>query len=261
METINNKKPPITGISPERAHFSVLSPKSPINLVIANSQALNFDQINITSLLSAHEISILERRKLESAKREYLASRYLIKQLAQQFFAYEAAELTTFFDEHTARLVIKYQNNTLPLSLVISHSKGWVAVYLAHEPERMGIDLEFMSQKRPFLKLAKHFYHQDEVREIEAANPMSDTFFRIWTLKEALAKAVAMPIAQLLSPNVYDGYAKHNLAAYSCQINGFDFSMATPITVKQPPALVEVSLKPDLTGFEQTAMNRLHHVI
>ncbi|MFY8349254.1 4'-phosphopantetheinyl transferase family protein [Pseudoalteromonas sp. SSM20] len=261
METINNKKPPITGNSPERAHFSVLNPKSPINLVIANSQYLNFDQINIESILSPSEIAIMQRRKSDSAKREYLASRYLIKCLAQQYFAIELKELTTFFDEPSARLVIKYQNSTLPLSLVISHSKGWVAVYLASTPERMGIDLEFISEKRPFLKLAKHFYHIDEINEIERANPMSDTFFRIWTLKEALAKAIAVPIAKLLAPNVYEGYANNNLLAYSCQTKQFDFSLAAPATVFQPPALIEVLLKPNLTGFEQTAVNRLHNVI
>lgn len=261
METINNKKPPITGISPERAHFNAQKPKSPINLVIANSQALNIEQINIASILSNGEIATLERRKVDTAKREYLASRYLIKQLACQFYAFEPSELTTFFDEQNARLVINYQGHTLPLSLVISHSKGWVAVYLAMESERIGIDLEFISEKRPFLKLAKHFYHEAEIREIETAKPMSDTFFRIWTLKEALAKATALPIAKLLAPNVYKGYENKKLAAYCCQINGFDFSLAAPVSVKQPPALIEACLKVDLTGFKQTAVNRLHHVV
>ena len=261
METINNKKPAITDISSNRAHFSVLNPNSPINLVIANSQHLNFDQINIESILSSSEIAILQRRKLDSAKREYLASRYLIKCLAKQYLTVEPSELTTSFDEPSARLVIKYQNHILPLSLVISHSKGWVAVYLANTPERMGIDLEFISKKRPYLKLAKHFYHEAEIQKIETANPMSDTFFRIWTLKEALAKASATPIAKLLAPNVYQGYEKNNLVAFSCQINRFDFTFAAPASVLQPPALIEVLLKADLTGFEQTAVNRLHNVI
>ena len=260
MENINNKKPPFTSNQPERTHSNPQTHTSPIKLVIANSNHLDLAQINTESILSSDEIAILNRRKHHSAKKEYLASRYLIKQLITQYQNVELRCLNTLFDAQEAALKVMHQGSTLPYSCVISHSKGWVAVYLSDEPTRFGIDLEQISEKRPYLKLAKHFYHCDEVSKIESSDVMSDTFFRIWTLKEALAKALATPIAQLLAVNAFERYHKEHIKAFSCRLNAFDFSLATPAS-EIPPALIEVELNNDLTGFKQTAVNCLHHVI
>ena len=72
--------------------------------------------------------------------------------------------------------------------------------------------------KRPFEKLATHFYHEHEVELISTRTQMqhqADRFFRIWTLKEALAKATSRPIAKLLSPNVFDELSQAKLSACS----------------------------------------------
>jgi 4'-phosphopantetheinyl transferase len=63
-----------------------------------------------------------------------------------------------------------------------------------------------------------------------AIKEQAHRFFRIWTLKEALAKATSRPIAQLLSPNVFDEFSLLNLTASSNIITvaneEFDISVA-----------------------------------
>jgi 4'-phosphopantetheinyl transferase len=261
MEKINNKKPPATGILSKPANTIHANAAKMLNLVMANSEVIDLNTVALDSLLSKSENIILARRKSTQAKKEYLASRFIIKHLTQQFVTADYSEISTVFDEQTKQLTVRLNNKPLPVTLVISHSKGWVGVYLSDRPERVGIDAEYVSSERPYLKLAKHFYHAEEVSEIENAELMYPAFYRIWTLKEALAKALAKPIAQLLAPNVYHTYAKHTIAAYCCTINNVDFSFATPLNATKPPPLVQVELSPDLTQLKQSTVNSLHHVI
>ena len=109
----------------------------------------------------------------------------------------------------------------------LSHSNGFVGAALNVERIEFGFDIEKINLKRPFAKLAKHFYHLDEVNLITQDQQSAERFFRIWTLKEALAKATSQPIAKLLSPNVFTELERANLTALSCQYHEFDISVVS----------------------------------
>jgi 4'-phosphopantetheinyl transferase len=101
-----------------------------------------------------------------------------------------------------------------------------VGAALNIEQVEFGFDIEKISLKRPFEKLAKHFYHQQEVDLITANEQYAALrFYRIWTLKEALAKATSRPIAQLLSPHVFTELKTAHLNAKSAEFEGFDISI------------------------------------
>ncbi len=73
----------------------------------------------------------------------------------------------------------------------LSHS-GDQAVLAVSEQREIGIDIE---RVRPLehLDLARRYFHSNEVAAIESVKPPDEqllAFFRIWTLKEAVVKAI-----------------------------------------------------------------------
>lgn len=213
---------------------------TPTQLVISNSKALCINEHTVNQVLHQNEMAILARRKKEAAKQEYLASRYLIKYLICQYNAYTLSELETRFNLDTSKLEVFYLGQRLPYSIVISHSHNWVAVYVTPGDNIIGLDIERQNQTRPFIKLATHFYHEFEISLISKSDNTWQTFYRIWTLKEALAKATCTPIARLLSKNVFDELA--NLHSFSTHFNDFDVTVVVA-TGATAPTLYYIDIK------------------
>ncbi|XQF92025.1 4'-phosphopantetheinyl transferase family protein [Pseudoalteromonas espejiana] len=205
-----------------------ITPAQLANLPLANNHILLFDataldvsKFNLPDYLSPFELSVINRRKSPQAKQEYLATRILLKQLLKiakpQYANTQLNGMSTQFDEASAKLQLQASGEIF--NTCISHSHGLVGVALNLANTEFGFDIEKISLKRPFEKLAKHFYHADEIALItEPSNTQTQAniFFRIWTLKESLAKATSRPIAKLLSPNVFN---ELNIATLSASSN------------------------------------------
>ena len=74
----------------------------------------------------------------------------------------------------------------------ISHSgECWACVFFK---EKIGLDIE-KEKKIDHLKLAKRFFHPDEAAIVHD----SDSFFRLWTLKESYAKYIGKGIDENFS--------------------------------------------------------------
>ncbi|WP_247563763.1 4'-phosphopantetheinyl transferase superfamily protein [Bradyrhizobium sp. 188] len=72
----------------------------------------------------------------------------------------------------------------------LSHSKGLVACAVA-TGVAIGIDVELISSTRAEFDIASRYFGVDEIALLRSKPPdeQSQTFFRLWTLKEALIKA------------------------------------------------------------------------
>ncbi|MGS0497052.1 hypothetical protein CWB85_06170 [Pseudoalteromonas sp. S1727] len=201
-------------------------------ILLFDAQLLNVDEFNLNTLLSPFELTVFTRRKSNKAKQEYLATRlllkYLVKRSFPEFTTLPANQLSSEFDESSSKLLIHIAGSSTVISSCLSHSNGFVGAALNIDRIQFGFDIEKINLQRPFEKLAKHFYHIDEVNLITQNEYQgAERFFRIWTLKEALAKATSRPIAKLLSPNVFTELTQANLAAVSCQYNEFDISVVS----------------------------------
>ncbi|TAJ33096.1 MAG: 4'-phosphopantetheinyl transferase superfamily protein [Reyranella sp.] len=75
----------------------------------------------------------------------------------------------------------------------LSHSQDRALLAVSEGPE-IGADLEMM---RPVehLDLARRYFHPDEVAAIERHDDPREAFFRIWTLKEAVVKAIGLGLS------------------------------------------------------------------
>jgi hypothetical protein len=82
----------------------------------------------------------------------------------------------------------------------LSHSHGFAALALAPVPVAVGVDVEWLAP-RDFNGMANIAYSADECAHLASLDDPSDlrsTFYEFWTLKEAFAKALRLPLVDAL---------------------------------------------------------------
>ena len=86
-----------------------------------------------------------------------------------------------------------------PASESLSHSGGYAALARAHPELRVGVDLE-VHRPRDVLATARTAFSDAEAHALAAvAGPERERiFYAMWTVKEALAKALQLPLLEAL---------------------------------------------------------------
>lgn len=86
-----------------------------------------------------------------------------------------------------------------PLSESLSHSGGHAALARAQASLRIGVDLE-LHRPRDTLAMARNAFTAAEARALETAEAAERErlFYAMWTVKEALAKALHLPLLETL---------------------------------------------------------------
>lgn len=118
-------------------------------------------------------LPFLQRLKTEKRRREWLASRVLLKKLAGQ-------ELSIAYYEDGA----PYLPGS-PYAISISHTDGYAAVQL-HE-QAVGVDIEYRSNR--VIKIRSRFMSPEEDASIDA-NHEAEHLLIYWCAKEALFKLI-----------------------------------------------------------------------
>lgn len=83
------------------------------------------------------------------------------------------------------------------LHVSMSHHRAWVAVALA-EAGPVGVDVEVVRDDLPAQALADRWYDGDEARFLAgvAAPEVATEYLRLWTVKEAVGKALGLGLRQ-----------------------------------------------------------------
>ncbi len=81
----------------------------------------------------------------------------------------------------------------------LSHSGGHAAIAIAPVGSRAGVDIETMKQ-RNVLGLAEFAFSSGELEQLRLLDPSAalERFYLLWTLKEAFAKALGIPLIPAL---------------------------------------------------------------
>ncbi len=82
----------------------------------------------------------------------------------------------------------------------LSHSRGFAAVAVAHHPTSVGVDVESLVP-RDFKSMARLAYsppEADYLESLENPSTLCASFYELWTLKEAFAKALRLHLADAL---------------------------------------------------------------
>jgi hypothetical protein len=89
----------------------------------------------------------------------------------------------------------------------LSHSRGFAALARAPRQVAVGVDVEWLSP-RDFLSMARTAYspaEADELESLEDPAGLRGRFYEAWTLKEAFAKALRLPLADALGQCCFAG--------------------------------------------------------
>jgi hypothetical protein len=86
-----------------------------------------------------------------------------------------------------------------PTGESLSHSGGYAALVRAHPALRVGVDLE-LNRPRDSLAIARTAFSAAEMQTLQAAaaSERDRLFYAMWTMKEALAKALQLPLLYAL---------------------------------------------------------------
>jgi 4'-phosphopantetheinyl transferase len=127
------------------------------------------------------------------ARRRSLLGRAILRRLLFHATGFSAAGWK-FGAEPSGRPIALNRNCELIPAVSLSHSGGWVACAVSYVGP-VGIDIEVHCLSRNFSEIAAAAFGPAETRRVAAHG--ASGFYRIWTLKEAMAKASGAGIAEV----------------------------------------------------------------
>lgn len=130
-------------------------------------------------------------QKFIRGKDEYIASRWLLRKVLGQYLQQSPASLAFSRSEKGKPYIA---NNSLRFNL--SHSGHWALLALGQGME-LGVDIEQIRDSRDLLGIAENYYHPDEFAQLRQQDGTEQVrfFYQLWTLKEALLKAMGVGIS------------------------------------------------------------------
>ena len=182
------------------------------------SNASNIKEKNIPALASKllfdDELQVFQQRKSLRAKKEYLASRFLIKTLMSKYLALPYTEIQLRFNSREQKLEAIFNQQPIAVSISLAHSKGMIFFALSDVSKALGVDIEYLNFNRDILSVAEAFFHPDEFKALTKHEYAQ--FYQLWTLKESLAKATGQSILALLTQDTSELLKKfqHTLGQY-----------------------------------------------
>lgn len=191
-----------------------MNPAPPVEVLVwmVQTDVIRVDDDVLDEVLSPGELSRAGALVHPEDRRRWKLARYWLRALLARRLGTRPSALRFGSGHHGKPHLL---NATRPLHFNASHSAGWLAVALCWTGE-VGIDLEVVRPDFPSMEVAEEFFTPAERRQLRAAAEAwrQETFFRLWTAKEALMKATGLGVA--LPPEQIDvrvdgrpGYASH----------------------------------------------------
>ena len=145
--------------------------------------------------LNIEETQRFYKMKSELKRKQLLLSRCLLQCALNKlgFGGFNRYEIVNF----NQLVLLDYQQT---FSISISHSGKVAAIILSDELLALGIDVE-QNKPRHFTELAQEFCTEEELNALAKNSSYQEGFYKLWTIKEALAKASQTPLVDLFPVN------------------------------------------------------------
>lgn len=154
--------------------MALLKRHSSLLLGIWKIEETEAELLNLLDPHKAYQL-FLNKHKVETRKKEWLATRVLLKELLGE------------------ELMIAYHSDGAPylpdrpdMSISVSHTKGYVAVY-CKEGAPVGIDIEYWANR--ILKIKHKFLSEEELEMVDQENETGYLLI-CWCAKETLFKLI-----------------------------------------------------------------------
>jgi 4'-phosphopantetheinyl transferase len=148
---------------------------------------------SLIGLLSAEERARAQRYQHDADRRSYVAAHLLLRRRLGRLTGREDWNYTT---NRYGRPELAPPCGDPPLRFNLSHTAGLVACGISLGVD-IGVDVEWIDQATPVEGLANRFFAEAECRQLAQAAPerRRAMFFDLWTLKEAITKALGCGLA------------------------------------------------------------------
>lgn len=151
----------------------------------------------LSLLLSVEELQRAERLHFKLHRDRYIVARAVLRQILS-LYTQIAPEKILFKQGEKGKPYL--QLNPLHIQFNTSHSHD-LAVYAITTHAEIGVDIEKVENKKSNEAVAKRFYSDVEYAELMhlAESERISAFYRIWSAKEALIKALGQGLYSPLS--------------------------------------------------------------
>jgi len=148
--------------------------------------------------LDSAERAQADRFYFEEDQSTYIAAHWLIRNALASVGGLPAEDWRFIAEKH-GKPRIDPSLGRPELAFNLSHTRGFVACAIG-VGMMIGIDVESLSRNSPGLDIAERFFSPLEVAILRGApwDQRPQTFFRLWTLKEALIKATGEGLSREL---------------------------------------------------------------
>lgn len=146
---------------------------------------------NYQTFLSTAEIQQLQKKRTRKAQQQFINSRAFIKQCLADLYARNVSDIEVRFNRQN-NVLQAYAEDRLLANLSLSHSASQIAVAIPLiKVEHFGVDIENTSKGRNVAALAEVSMSDKELIAFNESDDALAYFYRHWTVKEALVKALS----------------------------------------------------------------------
>lgn len=148
--------------------------------------------------LSNEEIERANRFYFGKDRIQYIVRRSILRQIISKYLEIDAKNLI-FEYNHFGKPFLVTDSLKHDLKFNMTHSKN-MALYCISLQKEVGIDIEYLYREVEFQPIIDRFFSQNEKEFIEniAIDKHKEAFFKIWTRKEAILKAMGKGISHPL---------------------------------------------------------------
>ena len=189
-------------------------------------------------ILGSSEVERLSRYK-GKRYREFLQSRLLLRRALSETLPNALAPDQWQVTERAEQVCLVHQATDAGWHYSLSHSRGMIALAISNSGP-CGIDLEHHRQRANITELAHDWFHQSETQLLKSltGSERTNTFYRLWTMKEAFIKAVGSSVfsgamARTHFVAVTPEGRTRDLCAHTIDLQGEPFSLA--VVSRDPP--------------------------
>lgn len=148
----------------------------------------------LRELLSADECERADRFVFDAHRNRFIACRGQVRRILAAYLGTAPAELRFQYGARGKPSLALPADNLVTFNISHSHDLALCAVARGGE---LGVDIEFIRPPSDFDGLAAHFFAPREVAALKSLpeDVRLESFFRCWTRKEAVLKAVGTGLA------------------------------------------------------------------
>jgi 4'-phosphopantetheinyl transferase len=160
------------------------------NIIIYTIYLPNFVELkaDLAKFLNSNELDRAERYHKETDRNRFIICRSILKFVLAAHTKLDVKNISFAYDFNKK----PYLDTCPSLSFNISHSGDFAVIAIS--PDKVGIDIEYISEDFAFLSILPDIFDDNEIWSIENAVNQKHAFYTLWTRKEAFVKALGKGI-------------------------------------------------------------------